>query len=963
MRKNKNLTLVVASLFLATLWGCGSNMDSGGDQTGPGTAPAAKLGSNTCVICHSAIVAQEWTGSVHDEITNSGIDAGCEGCHGSGQFHKGIGEIPVRDPGVQQCATCHEVTSPGFLTRHLGDDSATSYKTTPNNPVIEGYTNIDDCLGCHATKTPDVTTQWQHNPSPTDINRQWAQSGHAGKIAAAVPDTETVWGHYDWDASFKADGTDAGIDPDKDRVDCQRCHTATGAKNYLSSPTAYDPAKNDFSNLMGWSGTTSGTILTPSTWGVTTSSNQNELLYCWACHSNVGTGALRNPGAITENYAAVNQTASSSNAVADTGTAVPVTYPNINESNVCMACHLGREVGANITAVTSSDGILSFVNSHYLAAGATLFNESGYEYAGQTYDDFGYHKNVGMASPFSSGTAGPCVTCHMSSSEPHAFTAVSTSTACTNCHVGLTDVILEDTKHNFSLALDELRLALKARGIHYWNSHPYFFKVEVTEANKATTAVTANAFTNWNSVAVILGVGLVTDSTGTGWKNVMGAAFNYNLFAHDPGAFAHNRQYALKLIQDSIDFLADGAVNGLGTSTVVADVIADKEFAEATPHAPAVLAAPSATVCNTCHSKVPHFNGTNAQYYQFPEATAFVDAVNSCGQCHAGGSFTANRDILSEYAVSGHAQPNNSTWRGSCGPCHEPGAFINAVSGAGTVTTNATRKVLACNACHTNVATGDIRFELVAAQPIDDLTITNTSNTIVSSLTYTDYGSSVLCVRCHSGRSSNSYAWGDQLTGNQLLFGSHYLVAGPMLENKFGYEFADGGDYDSLGSHKDIDLGASGPCVSCHMGPTANHTWSPVIKDQNGDVVEIVNASVCATCHITTSMTPAKLNADKAAFQANLELLRTALEDNTIYYNPTTASYFQDSAFTTAVTLAYLDSVLTGPLTRLNLIGAMFNYRIMAYSHQDPGAYVHNMPYALKLINDSINILDNGVID
>jgi len=41
----------------------------------------------------------------------------------------------------------------------------------------------------------------------------------------------------------------------------------------------------------------------------------------------------------------------------------------------------------------------------------------------------------------------------------------------------------------------------------------------------------------------------------------MGAAFNYNLLKHDPGAFAHNSNYVKRLIYDSIDWLDDNQLN------------------------------------------------------------------------------------------------------------------------------------------------------------------------------------------------------------------------------------------------------------------------------------------------------------------------------------------------------------------------------------------------------------------
>jgi hypothetical protein len=90
--------------------------------------------------------------------------------------------------------------------------------------------------------------------------------------------------------------------------------------------------------------------------------------------------------------------------------------------------------------------------------------------------------------------------------------------------------------------------ALKARGYFFGETHPYFF---MTADNTAS----ANAVKNWTKRYD----GSAGDNT-IGKLN-MGAAFNYNLFAHDPGFFAHNNLYAKRLIYDSIDWLDDNTQN------------------------------------------------------------------------------------------------------------------------------------------------------------------------------------------------------------------------------------------------------------------------------------------------------------------------------------------------------------------------------------------------------------------
>ncbi|WP_305046920.1 hypothetical protein [Geoalkalibacter sp.] len=940
MQTKKLAFLTALLLSAAMLWGCGSN-GSGGSDVPPPVGDAAVVGSSSCMVCHSAVVAQGWVGSAH---ANDAV-AGCEGCHGGGQFHRGIGPIPVPAPGLAQCAQCHESFSPGFLTRHLGDDPDTDFTNTAE---IEGYV-YTSCLECHSARDNNPNTvEWAHNPAEVTIHKEWARSGHAGYIASDTPDTETVWGHYDWDAS--------------NRASCQRCHTATGGRNFLNNPSTYNAANNSFAHL---------------------EPGQNELLYCWACHSDVGTGALRDPGPITEVYAA----ATSGNTA---GTAT-VVYPDIDASNVCMGCHIGREIGENITNDNDADGVRSFINSHYLAAGGQIFNVSGYEYPGQNYGDFGFHKNVGVSDSFGTGTAGPCVTCHMSGPEPHTFVASAQSPSCASCHGGLTDAVLDTAKNEFALALAELNAALAARGIHYFNSHPYFFQA---------TGGTGGSFTNWNSVAETLGVGLSTDPTGTGWKHVMGAAFNYNLLKHDPGAYAHNKQYALKLIADSIDFLADGAVDGLGIPTAVTDAINSTAFAAATSHSPEALAIPitesGSAHCGTCHAAAPHYNGANAQYYQFPNATAFTTFAASCGQCHAGGDFGVNRDILAEYAESRHGvtvnvpgkSSANTIWRGgnttnaSCAvSCHDTGQFILFLDNhtaptsniVGTTTTgNTQRKTLACIACHTDVATGDIRWQNTASGTgdADSVTITIPGTGGATSVTFTNYGASHLCVTCHSGGRNNN--WGNAISdASTSVPQTHYLPQGLTLEARLGYKFA-GQTYPPASSHKFMDFDGRGACVTCHMGDNANHTWEAVTKDESGAIIAISSSS-CASCHVG-GISAAQLDGYRVAFAAALQDLVDTLNSKRVTYNNAangTFTYLNNAnASITLSSAANFDTFIAEQyagvvpaVTRGNVIGAMFNLKMFINARQDPAAYVHNGPYALKLINDSIDYLNDGIIN
>lgn len=501
----------------------------------------------------------------------------CTTCH--------MGENAGVVDGTNNLTTGTTATDGGLLSELIYHNDVyyrvitdTHYDDPATTDMIEGYVVIRNenngiraCLDCHDVHS---VKEISASSGTTTINDQWAQSAHGGhlqtvKKAAAltetnrtaaqtqaikaagagdVPGEAQAWIHYDWDAS--------------NRQSCQRCHTATGLKNYLTAAingTTYTAASNDFSHLEGWEND-NGTI---------TSSGQNEMLYCWGCHAD-NSGGLRDPGAVMPGYKGTD-------GVTD------AVFPDSNGSNVCLACHQGRDSGGSIKASTSNFSDTGFINSHYLSAGGTLFRTTGYEFSGQSYDNpsFFGHDQIGMGThddltawEAANGTNGPCVGCHMSGVQKHLFSPVEetggvitaiTASVCVNCHdgahgpafvakggdataVAAAAAFLETEREELHAALKALEARLARSGFFFAASYPYFHNdTNLNGVLDAGEIDRTNGVRNWVS-----GI----DATG---KNNMGAAFNYNLLEHDPGAYAHNRFYTKRLIYDSIDFLDNGA--------------------------------------------------------------------------------------------------------------------------------------------------------------------------------------------------------------------------------------------------------------------------------------------------------------------------------------------------------------------------------------------------------------------
>ena len=459
--------------------------------------------------------------------------------------------------------------------------TTTHYDDPTTTDAVEGYaireTGDSPCFDCHGHELL-TNTRYADDPEESTIHSQWAQSGHAGQLLTQVmtavdlidcedidglgtasaslsrgrcdeqtdaamaayvsEDSGAAWVHYNWDQDS--------------RQSCQECHTATGAMNYLDDPENYDAANNDFSHLDGWAADTS------------VGSGQNELLYCWGCHSDAEAGELRNPGAIARPYTVDDET---------------VTLPDLGNSNVCANCHGARgnmdsySIGDSpLTGDPATDmsayapgfgaGTANVTEAHYLVASATVFQSLtriGYEYGGQSYADPSYfhHDEIGLNSDSPETGSGPCAACHMQTAEGHKFEVVEkddsgvitalNSTVCVTCHDGghgaalvAEDTVIDGVTHTaaaaaafleeeaegYHEALELLLAGLESAGLTWTGGYPYF--------------------------------------SGSSWvdEGTFGAAHNYNYLHHEPGAYAHNRFYAKRLIFDSIDWLDNGVLDG-----------------------------------------------------------------------------------------------------------------------------------------------------------------------------------------------------------------------------------------------------------------------------------------------------------------------------------------------------------------------------------------------------------------
>ncbi|GBE14048.1 doubled CXXCH motif [bacterium BMS3Abin14] len=574
--------------------------------TGDPGAHLAADGTDRCAPCHTG---PDYGGDILDinaggdvftnpnigEVNRSIID--CEACHGGGSFHYGVGALPYPVPGYAQCTVCHAdaatehhsrdskyswansvgisfgsgngpaitstangitvwtlpahsgtawtgswdgpyyysgdhtindthfneywIAGDDMLTQYVSANAKLGYVDTSNSSPNSGMANAnskDSCTAsCHAPHEFDLT-----------INLEWAKSGHhpipEGPLTAGAPSGPANWGAIEHNFSSA----------------CVRCHTAYGF-----AAVAPDSAGD-----------------APTSVPV----GKGAYITCNACHNGVDYPSAAN---LRLRFTGVISLFDHDGAVADS--------VNANNSAVCSYCHQGRSTGQYIKnnyATALSTANFGGANSHYLAAAGILFRSDarpmGYEYvpAGSTTTldysnspDF-EHIKIGIGDWEGTGDNGPCVSCHMhDTSDGHAnhlYTPFkidangdpiddTPADFCTICHNGVgepvwTPTTFAEQADGFADALGILEdeLGVQTTPIYYNPlAYPYFYLSAVPAEQTY-----GNAFKDWPD------------------EQTLGAAFNLNLLTKEPGAFAHNSDYARRLIFDSIDFLNHGSVVG-----------------------------------------------------------------------------------------------------------------------------------------------------------------------------------------------------------------------------------------------------------------------------------------------------------------------------------------------------------------------------------------------------------------
>ncbi len=409
-------------------------------------------------------------------------------------------------------------------------------------------------------------------PCPQWIVDAWAASAHANAEAEAF---------RHWDSE----------DPQEVPVECAKCHSEVGYLDFL-----------------GADGSTAGEVDQPAP--------VNTVVSCTACHNPV---------------AAVKDTVVFPSGVEITGA---------GPSARCMECHQGRAAGASVTQAVESLGLgldessdqLGFINIHYFAAAASLYGSEvggGFQYEGKAYQTKFEHA-AGLDS---------CTDCH----NPHTL-EIEVET-CATCHTGVTSAedlkavrmpgslkdydgdgdTTESTYAELEGLQELLYSAIQAYAsevvgtpiVYDVHAYPYFF-ID-TDADGQLTEGEA-AFPN-RYVAFT--------------PRLLQAAYNFQMYEKDPGAFAHNARYHVQLMYDSIASLNE---------------------ALATP----------VDITNAQRNSAGHFDGT-AEAFRHWDAEDPAEVPGTCAKCHT----SEGLPFFLHNGVNIATEPSTAL---ECTTCHNPAA-------------------------------------------------------------------------------------------------------------------------------------------------------------------------------------------------------------------------------------------------------------------------------------------------
>ncbi|MBI5931752.1 MAG: hypothetical protein HY862_20750 [Chloroflexi bacterium] len=506
---------------------------------------------DTCVECHDphtlevkvteCAACHEDVASV-DDLANIRMNGSLTDYDGDGDIEEGIkGELDTLKENTYAAIQAYATQIAGKAI--IYDEARYPYyfaDANANGTIDEGEANYDAWTGLllEAAYNYQVTIKdpggFAHNPKyqiellydTIEALNTAMGTGDSGVAAQTRNDP----GHFDatgepfrhWDAEGEVPGT------------CARCHTAGGLPVYLKN-------------------------------GVNIATAPTASLECTTCH---------NPASEDFGLYEVAEVVFPSGA--------KVSFEENDPANLCISCHQGRESTVSVDKAITAAGVgddevsdkLAFKNVHYFAAGATWFGgevQGAYQFAGKEYNGRNTHVR----------SFNTCVECH----DQHQLTVQSD--LCIDCHENVEkpeDVLLirqededvDPVDYDGDGNTDEpIRDEIAA----YQEALMASIQSYATNTLGAGIVYTPAAYPYWfidtNANGAADPEELNNDNKYVLWTpNLLRAAYNYQYSVKDPGVFAHNPDYILQVLYDSIE--AVGGPDAVATFTRAPVIAADE---------------------------------------------------------------------------------------------------------------------------------------------------------------------------------------------------------------------------------------------------------------------------------------------------------------------------------------------------------------------------------------------------
>ncbi len=333
-----------------------------------------------------------------------------------------------------------------------------------------------------------------------------------------------------------------------------------------------------------------------------------------------------------------------------------------------------------------------------------------------------------------------------------------------------------------------------------------------------------------------------------------------------------------------------------------------------------------------------------------------VDFPKGCLDCHGSNPKYPVRGIRSQYNTSGHKNIGNASYAngGGCQQCHTNEGFIEYAS-RGSVDPKsfvANPSEIGCFTCHSPHERGNF-----ALRKADKVSLANGATF--------DKEKGNLCANCHRARRVAK----EEVKASDIPndhWGPHHGPQADMLLGTNAYEFP--GKKYSKSAHAMLP---AANCVTCHMSqPTGRYSLSPMVGGHSfrveGEVHESpkLNTAACEGCHKdmkqvrdgTVFARPSAADYDGDGKVENVQEEVQGLYERIINSKGTGLLQVMKNPLYDAKG-EFIKSKVKHPV---EVVAVLYNYKFVK---EDRSHGIHNAPYAIQLLMDSIKALDKSFDD